>query len=384
MFFLTGSPGRAAAARHHVGISAAVFMACVLTPLALAAQQPTPVRVGQTVNGTLSGSDPVMLSGMGPFRVHSLEARQGDRLIVTLRSGAFDSFLSIMRAVGGIHEVVARDDDSGGGSDARLRWTVPVAGTYFVVAQALNPEGAGGYTLSVETAPPARPVTPVAMSVGETRDGVLTEESSLLPEEPTDVFHDLYAFDARAGQELVVTLDSDDFDAFLAVGPLSGTTIDIAATDDDSGTGTNARVRFTVPQDGRYGIQVRGLGPSAIGRYRLSVSEAELPEPRALVRGRDFTATLHAEGIDQWTVEAASGERLRIRMSSDEFDTYLAVGRLDGTWFESIAENDDEEGAGTTDSLLEFTAPAAGHYVVRASAYGGGTGSYTIRVDTVR
>jgi hypothetical protein len=384
MFFLTGSPGRASAACHHVRIPAVVFMACMLTPLALAAQQPTPLRVGQTVNGTLSGSDPVMLSGMGPFRVHHLEARQGDRLIVTLRSGAFDAFLSIMRAVGGIHEVVASDDDSGGGSDARLRWTVPVTGTYVVVAQALNPEGAGGYTLSVETAPPARPVTPVAISVGETRDGVLTEESSLLPEEPTDVFHDLYAFDARAGQELVVTLDSDDFDAFLAVGPLSGTTIDIAATDDDSGTGTNARVRFTVPQDGRYGIQVRGLGPDAIGRYRLSVSEARLPEPRALVRGRDFTATLHAEGIDQWTVEAASGERLRIRMSSDDFDTYLAVGRLDGAWFESIAENDDEEGAGTTDSLLEFTAPAAGHYVVRASAYGGGTGSYTIRVDTVR
>jgi hypothetical protein len=381
MFFPTGSPGRAAAARHQVGVTAAVFMACMLTPLALAAQQPTPLRVGQALNGTLSGSDPVMISGMGPFRVHHLEARQGDRLILTLRSGAFDAFLSIMRAVGGIHEVVASDDDSGGGSDARLRWTVPLTGTYVVVAQALTREGAGGYTLSVETAPPARPVTPVAISIGDTRDGVLTEESALLPDEPTEVFHDLYAFGARAGQELVVTLDSDDFDAYLAVGPLSGTTIDVAATNDDGGTGTNASVRFTVPQDGRYGIQARGLGPNGVGRYRLSVREATLLEPRALGRGRDITATL--DGIDQWTVDAASGERLRIRMRSDDFDTFLAVGRLDGARFESIAENDDEA-AGTTDSLLEFTAPAAGHYVVRARAFGGGTGSYTIRIDPVR
>jgi hypothetical protein len=359
--------------------AAAAFLLAA-TAQSAAPQAAPELRVGQPATGTLRDSDPVMLSGAGPFHVYRLNAQEGTRLILTMRSGAFDAHLTLMHAVGGIHEVLDRNDDGAGGTDAMLRWTAPATGTYYVVAQALERSGRGGYTLLVEQAPPLRPVTPQQIRIGESRRGTITEDAPLVPGE--DMPHDMYVFDARAGQELLVTLESDDFDAYLIVGQAAGPTVKPIVSDDDGGTGTNSRVRIMIPEDGRYGVQAAALGPVSAGSYTVTVREAQLQPARPLARATNIDATLSGDGIDQWSIEGAAGERVRVAMRSSEFDTMLNLYFVAGNRLEPVADNDDADD-GTTDSFIDLVLPAAGRYIVRAGSFSGTvTGArYTIRYE---
>ena len=83
-------------------------------------------------------------------------------------------------------------------------------------------------------------------------------------------YYDRWTFDARAGQRLVVTMDSDDVDAYLRVIGRDDTTL---ASDDDSGSGTNARIEFEAPYSGQYSVIASsyGYGSGDTGSYRVRV-----------------------------------------------------------------------------------------------------------------
>jgi hypothetical protein len=348
-----------------------------------AAQQPTAIEPGRTVTGSLSVGDPTMM-GQGPFHVYRLDATAGQRLNLTLQSSDFDAFLSVLRPVAGVTEMLASDDDSGGEMNARLRWVVPATGSYYVLAHALGANTSGRYTLLVEEAAPPRPATPQVIRPGEPRRGTLTPQSPVLDDYGSDVFYDLYSFDARAGQHLIITLDSDNFDAFLEFGPLIGNVVDVTHSDDDGGDGMNSRLRVTIPADGRYGVNARPLSADVFGSYTLTVREAAPAVPRQVERNRDLDGSLADSDFEHWHYQGTAGEVLHIRMWSGSFDTVLELGRMEGGQFRQLAENDDESGE-STDSLIEFTLPSAGEYVIRARAFHGGTaGAYTLRVDSSR
>jgi hypothetical protein len=348
-----------------------------------AAQQPTAIQPGHTVTGSLSPGDPTMM-GQGPFRVYRLDATAGQRLVLTLQSSDFDAFLSVLRPVGGITEMLASDDDSGGEMNARLRWVVPATGPYFVLAHALGANTSGRYTLRVEEAAPPRPATPQAISTGEARRGTLTQQSPVLDNYGSDVFYDLYSIDGRAGQHLVITLDSDDFDAFLEFGPIIGNVVNVTHSDDDGGEGMNSRLRVTIPADGRYGVNARPLSADVFGSYTITVREAAPAAPRHVETNRDLDGSLADSDSEAWHYQGTAGEVLRIWMRSGSFDTVLELGRMEGGQFRTLAENDDENDE-STDSLIEFTLPSAGEYVIRARAFhGGSAGAYTLRVDLSR
>jgi hypothetical protein len=384
---MNSSISRAGRDRAFVRAAVLAALACVGTlpvaPAQAAAQQQPEVRIGQAVTGILSASDPVF-TREGPFRVYRLTARAGQRLVLTLRSDDFDALLTVMRPVGGITEWLAADDDGGGGTDARLRWRSPADGTYLLVAQSLERDGSGGFTLAVDEAAPARAATPQAMAVGETRRGTLTDASALLVDDEADVFYDLYTFDAQAGQHFVVTMQSEDFDAFLAVGPLDGADITVMATDDDGGGGTNARLRFAIPADGRYGIQARPLGSDAVGSYTITLRAVEPLPPRPVTAGIAVNGDLEAGDVHEWLYQGTAGETLRIRMGSDLFDTTLSIGTSMAGSFRQIAENDDED-EGSTNSFIELTLPLTAEYVIRAAAFSAGeSGSYALLVESRR
>jgi hypothetical protein len=365
---------------------------CVFPSVAarVSAQPPTPIRVGQTVSGTLTASDPVM-SDKGAFRVYELQAQEGVRLVATLRSGAFDAFLTLMRPIAGINEVVTSDDDGAGGTDARVRWMVPATGTYHLVAQALGVEERGGFTLIVEEAPPPRPPVAKPIAPGDTKQGTLDDGSPYLYEGGADVFYELYRLEARAGQQLVIAMESGDFDTFLAFGPLEGTVVEVVSSNDDSGGTSNSRLRLSIAADGTYGIQARALTQSAVGGYTISVREIEAVPPRPITANAEVTGTLAEGDVDAenrpfqaWSYRGSAGETLGIRLRSAEFDTYLVLGRMvDGT-FEELASNDDESEE-NTDSVILFTLPADGEYLIRAGAFSAdAAGGYTLRLDAMR
>jgi hypothetical protein len=371
----------------HPGLSACVRLSLpgvALLALAVgtaAAQQPQSIRVGESVRGRLIASDPRLSDGEA-FHVYQFEAQRGERLVATMRSGALDSYLRLMRPVAGITEMLLSDDDSGGERDARIRWTAPTAGTYFLVAHALGGDSYGEYSLSLEHAPPARAARPVEIRVGETRNGALNDASGVLEDAGEDVLYDLYSLQLRAGQRVAITMSSGEFDAYLEFGRLNGTSVDVTDADDDGAGQTDARLRITAPADGHYGIRARAFGGGS-GNYTLRVDESVARTPRVLAAGQGITDQLDDERVE-WLYRGQAGERVTITMESDEFDTYLELGRMQGGSFVMLAENDDDDDAGTTNSRLVFTLPAPGEYVVRARAFSAGGGRYALRLVSER
>lgn len=83
---------------------------------------------------------------------------------------------------------------------------------------------------------------------------------------------------------------------------------------------------------------------------------------------------------DVWRFRGQAGHVYRVTLRSGDFDAYLAVGSsAEGAC--SDCQSDDD-GAGGTDSQVEFRAPADGSYEIRANSLAAGeTGRYTVELQ---
>lgn len=345
-----------------------------------------PIRLGQMVEATLSASDP-KIESRGPFHAYRFVATADTRYIITMRSEALDSYVWVARAVGPLTETLDSDDDSGGDTDARLRFHAVEAGTYIIVAQALGAEGNGAYTLQVEQAPAPQPAVARRITVGETLTGTIDENSPLL-EEMDDIPYALFSLSERGGRRIRITLTAEDFDAYLSVVRVTASGEEEVASNDDSGGGTNARVTFAA--DGEYRIIARPLGAGGAGAYSIAVSDA----PASVVITRAIRVGDTAEGeitaadpemesgayYHQFEIEAREGDRLRITLRSESFDSFLRWGRAGESGFDELESDDD--GGGNVDSRLDLTVPRSGKYLIRVSSLGAGqTGSYRLTIE---
>lgn len=354
------------------------------------AQQRT-IRVGQTVNATLAQADPRM-SERGRFQVYSFTARKGQRVVATMRSKDFDAYLTVARMVSGITDALETDDDRGGETDARVRFEVPDDGTYLLVAQSLSEDGTGAYTLALEAAPEPTTAAPRPIRVGQSVSGRLTDTDALLDD---DSWYDTWTLTATKGQRLQIEMSADSFDTFLHFGKMENGEFQSSTTDDDGAGGTNSRVRVTIPEDGEYVIRANSVKAGESGAYTLAVTERQ-PAPttataRAIEPNTEVTGTLDDNDpvtedgsfYDYWTYQGRSGERLKITMSSEEFDTYVSVGTVQNGAFNEISSNDD--GSEGTNSELEVTLPSSGTFTIRAKALSGeNSGEYKLKVEPQR
>jgi len=189
-------------------------------------------------------------------------------------------------------------------------------------------------------------------------------------------------------------MEADSFDTFLNLGRMTGGEFVSKANDDDgAGEGTHSRLRVTLEEEGEYVLRANSVG-TGTGAYTLTLTERPEPRPaeaQAVRAGTDATGTL-ADGdaenedgtlYDLWSYRGAAGEALTISLSSEAFDTSLAIGQMVNGSFQELSSNDD--GPDGTNSRVEVTLPAAGEYLIRAAALGAGeTGAYQLRVTTAR
>ena len=104
-----------------------------------------------------------------------------------------------------------------------------------------------------------------ALVPGRTFNGSLSSSDAVLDD---GSHYDLWSVTVRAGQRVVIDMESDDVDAYLRVLRNDGTTI---ATDDDGASGSNARVEFQAPQAGDYLVIATSYEAGGTGGYKVRV-----------------------------------------------------------------------------------------------------------------
>jgi hypothetical protein len=107
------------------------------------------IAVGQEETATLDDSDARLTDG-SPYQHWTFTAAAGDRLVITMRSQALDGFLMIGQMEQGQFKEIWRNDDGGGGKDARVVMVAPQSGQYVIRTNTFGPAQKGQYTLKVE------------------------------------------------------------------------------------------------------------------------------------------------------------------------------------------------------------------------------------------
>ena len=95
------------------------------------------------LEGKLAKDSPEVMGK--PAQIHQVKLSPDKTYVIDLESSDFDAYLRILDSAG---KQLAKDDDSGGGHNARIRFTPPKEGNYQVVATRFG-FGEGNYLLKI-------------------------------------------------------------------------------------------------------------------------------------------------------------------------------------------------------------------------------------------
>ncbi|MFO0966341.1 MAG: PPC domain-containing protein [Gemmataceae bacterium] len=238
--------------------------ALVSPTLASGGEKVVTVGKGTEITGEVKGDEPKVIVKVGDetlslpsktFQV-KLEAGKSYRIAMNAAAGTdLDCFLVLQDKDG---KQLAFDDDGGGGLNSLIEFTPKAAGVYKVFAAALD--GAGGFTLKITAAEPAKAKRlKVGAEVTRVTDSLKDDSKRLL-----------FEVELKAGKSYRIDLMSKAFDTFLIVQDSAGADL---ASDDDSGDGTDSRLVFRAPKDGVYRIVATSFSRSETGEFVLEVRE---------------------------------------------------------------------------------------------------------------
>lgn len=259
---------------------------------------------------------------------------------------SMDAYLKLMDRRG---MELASDDDSGGGTDARLQVYLK-AGEYIV--QASSAMGAqnfqGGFSLEIK---PEEMTGEIELKNGDTlsldgdgKTGLFTGETQT------------YSFTLSEPKLVTVQMDAQGFQASLEVDSNSGNQYG-----DEAG---QQRVR-SVLAAGEHTVKVSGSNQA--GLFVLSASEDGVPANAGggVIRVGEPRQALMLQGItsDSYQLHVRQAGSYVIDMTSPTFDTYLTL-RKDG---QTVAEDDDS--GGDLNARLEVQLEV-GEYEIKAMSLG--------------
>ena len=202
---------------------------------------------------------------------HRVQMEAGRRYVLTVQTEAFDPMLRLMRA--GSTEVLAEDDDSGGGVLPRIVYTPQTSGEYVVQVSSFVPSGHGEYALSVT---PQAPLPALVSRPTRTERGQWQVfQGDLGAGDPTDrerKFDD-YELRLTADQTAMIHVQATgDMDTMLQIFTLDDRGLTPVREDDDGGGGLNPFLFFAPGEAGTYVVRVIGFDNTSSGAYRLRIS----------------------------------------------------------------------------------------------------------------
>jgi hypothetical protein len=278
--------------------------------------------------------------------------------LVAETTGSIDTYMYLYDLE--TEEELARNDDGGSGSNARIRHSVQAGRRYIAKVRGYSSSTSGSYSfrayITVRTGGTSWQ-SPLAYEIG-VGDEAQVVNRSLDDGDDEDFF--LLVSD-RAGQLVMETTGS--VDTYMEL--YEADSREMLDENDDGGSSYNARIRHNVRAGGRYMVKVRGYGSSSTGNYGfkayfsgqglLPADEFEPdddPAQATLVQvGTPQQHTFHdADDVDWVKFQITTPGRYTIHtrgVRSNNLDTYIEL--FDAN-MRSIAENDD--GGENLDSRL--------------------------------
>jgi hypothetical protein len=371
-----------------------------------AAAAPSPEAGVQRFSGALTLSDTQLRSGEYVDR-YKVQARAGERLIIDLRSSAFDTYVGVTMPTQPEARTVENEDFEGSAARSLLEFEAPVAGEYSIAVTSRSAGMVGPYDLTVRrgeaVAEPAGATTYTGtLAAGDTQLG-------------SGEWFDIYTFEGLPGRDVRVDL-SGSFDTYaILIGPNGQ-----RAENDDSATVPGHSIIETRLTDaGTYRVVVTSYRPATGGNYTVSIDQnatlgtqvavmappanntANTPtnspppadEPTdnrdvgtlslgQTVQGAltDSDSTLaRGEARDLFVFDGVAGQHVSFEVASSAFDPYIAVTLPNG----EIIQNDDWQSRRDL-ARIDLTLEQAGRYQVSATSYNPRTyGAYTLRATAV-
>lgn len=325
------------------------------------------LQPGQQVTGTLEASETKSDQGGAVADVYQLNGRQGERYTITLASEAFDAYLYV-RGPGALAQ--DNDDDGSGSYNSRLNIIFPEDGVAQVYVTSFSRNATGAYQLQVERTGEATEVAqtttpgqapPIA---AQQHAGTLAQGDAQLN---SGEFIDTFPLQGLAGQQVEITLASQQFDTYVAISGPNGFQ---EYNDDDTANNTrNSRLLVTLPANGEYTIHVTSYAAGETGAYQLNIAPAQVTTATdALAGGGETFASgqtmngelaqgdqqlQSGEFIDSYNFQGTAGERVVIEMRSAQLDPYLILLAPSGA-----QEDNDDISASDRNARIETTLDA--------------------------
>jgi uncharacterized protein (TIGR03437 family) len=335
-----------------------------------------PVCVNQPISPGATAGNLSVAACSSPRRpgraavLYSFNATAGQRASIAMSSTAVDPYLYLIGPSG---QVVASDDDGGGGLNSRIPassgfLTLPVTGTYIIDATTFNPGEQGAFTLTftLESGSGASfNLIPSSLSFNLS-PGLASNFQQVNLEGVSGAV----TFQPSAPWILVESLTATSFRVGVTAAALSPGTY--RGTVSFGTAASTANLDVTLQVRPPSGAQCPSIPISLGGAVNgvLDASACGASRRNALARRFAFFAS--------------AGDLIRITLTSPVVDPYLYLFGPDG---QLLAEDDDS--AGDLNSRIPasatefFRIPATGEYVIEATTFfPGETGPFTLRTET--
>ncbi len=221
---------------------------------------------------------------------------------------------------------------------------------------------------------------------GKALQDTLTSSAPTLPD---GSYYRVYDFVGEAGKTIVIEMSSREIDPYLVLVDPKGEQV---AEDDDGGSGSDARLIYTLKMDGVYTLYANSYEVGETGKYSLKAQLLDRAprsdiDPSTILLYRvgslgERSRVIPKDGsfFDVYTFDGKAGQLVEVSLNSEDFHPYLVLFAPDQKVLDQNNGLPDRKSA-----KIVIRLPTTGQYRVLANAYDQkGRGDYVLMVRQVK